>query len=158
MPRQHWLLYVRSIGLALRSVLFDQYPLFIKIFWTLFITVLVLIGSVISVWISLSIFLIGLSLYRSLFSLAMERKYWLIRTGDTIEYALPKGATPIQQFAKRKIRYRLSQKELASTTLFDPEMIEFYEHFFLIDENGKNVPIAFEWISSIEIEEENLLL
>jgi len=147
-----WLLYIRSVSLALRAVVFDQYMLFIQVIWSAFIGFWILIGVVTSWWIVLVATVVGAGLYRYVVLWVLRRKYLLIRNGDTIEYALPDESNIVQQFAKRKVRYYLSRRELAMTTLFDPEQIDFYEHFFLVDDGKKSVAIPFEWINSIEID------
>ncbi|RLA69532.1 MAG: hypothetical protein DRG24_08325 [Epsilonproteobacteria bacterium] len=152
LPDSQWLSYIRSISLALRSVLFEQFAVSVKILWGTFVLFWVLIGAVISFWLALAIAFTGVVLLRSIFRGALKHKYRLIKKGDRVEYALADENEMIQQFTIRKVRHYLSKDALAQTKLFDPEQIGFYEHYYLVDDGKKSVAIPFDWINSIEID------
>ncbi|OQX59832.1 MAG: hypothetical protein B5M52_02145 [Helicobacteraceae bacterium 4484_230] len=146
-------LYFHSISLALRVGVFEQFVLSVKIFWAAFILFLAALGYVVSLWVSVLFILLGILLYKQVYSAAQRNKFRLLRKGDLVEYMLPDGSSPLQEFRRAKVRHRLNSKEVAAAKLFTEDEAELYEQFFLVDTGEKNIAIPFEWIMGIEFEE-----
>jgi hypothetical protein len=145
-------LYLRSISLALRVGMFEQFAFSIKLLWTAFILFLSALGYVVSLWLSALFLLFGILFYKKVYGSALRNKYRLVRKGDLVEYMLPQGSSLLQEFKYAKVRHRLNREELTATKLFDKDEAEPYEQFFLIDTGEKNIAIPFEWIMGIEFE------
>jgi len=145
-----WLRFIRMLTLLFRAYVFENYRLFVMLVWSAFILFFAAIASVISWIFALIIVLVGVGLFTKVVRFAQRYKHRLVRKGDIVEYALIDESSMIQQFARTKVRYPLTQKEMRLTSLFAPEDVGYYQHFFLVEAGEKSIAIAFEWITSIE--------
>jgi hypothetical protein len=141
------------MGLALRIVLFEKYVPAVTLLWWM----LVGIGAVCAFlvhWIAGSaLFVFGVLLFRKVKALMLKYRYRLIRRGDRVEYALPDADALAEQFATASVLQYLRREDVAHTSLFDPELLPFYSHYYLVKTGKKNSVIPYEWIVSIELDD-----
>ena len=147
------LLYIRSVSLALRTVVFAQFNLSMKVLWGVMVSILALLGYAVSVWVMISVLLLGALLYRKFFALASKGRYRLVKKNDRIEYAPADEESMFQEFRIATVREHMRKEALAGGQLFDPDQLKYYTHFFLISDSEKSRLIPFEWIISIEVDE-----
>lgn len=96
-------------------------------------------------------------------AIVMQRNYvrWmeqfksrLIRIGDRIEFAKEEEGGYVQQFESARVLRKMRGEDVAISGFFLDEMVPFYSHFYLVELDDKNAIIPYEWILSIELEDE----
>ncbi|GEM_PF-5909731 len=143
-----WWLYIRSILLALRVVVFERFRLAVAVVWgTISITISIFI-AVINPYIALVYLLVATLMYEQIFRLLATYKHHLIKMGDTVEF-IPKQdeSSYIQKFSRGVVIQRVDPKDIEI-----PDAQGLYEHLFLLRTAKETVIVAFEHIVSIEIE------
>lgn len=150
-----WLVYLRTIILSLRSIVFEQYTLVISILWfgSFFLFFLLSIGIHWSLGIIL--LLLAFFAYRNYVLIMLKQKYRLIRIGDYVEYSpLDTNEDPLKSdlYERAKIVRPMQQDEVALSGGFTKKYLEYYEQYYLCEYKEKNIFIPFEWILSIETE------
>ena len=80
-------------------------------------------------------------------------KALLIRKGDRVEFAKDQQEGYVQKFESAKVLRKMRGEDVALSGLFDKELIALYSHFYLMEQEDKNIVVPYEWILSLEIEE-----
>ena len=145
-----WWLYLRTIVLVVRVIVFEKYTVVTALLWLLLTGLLALLAFFIHYGITLAVVVFSLLFYTKVQKYLLEKQYLLIRPGDRVEYAVSGGDETLQTFATAKVLRRMRARDLAKSSLFDSEYLDLYEHFYLVDSGEKNEVIAYEWIIGIE--------
>ncbi|MGB5966108.1 MAG: hypothetical protein WBF77_07710 [Sulfurimonadaceae bacterium] len=154
MNKKLFWLYLSSMWLSIRLVLFEKYALVLTVLWwgLAFVLAFVLHGfGNGSEFIVLAIaFLVQKRFYRFM----EPSKSKLIRVGDRVEFAEDQEEGYIQKFKSAKVLRKMRGEDVAMTGLFSEELIPYYSHFYLIEMDDKNAVIPYEWILSIDLDVE----
>jgi len=78
----------------------------------------------------------------------------LIKEGDLVEYAEDQQKGYIQKFNRGRVLRKMRSEDVAKSGGFPQEMIPLYSHFYIVSLEEKNVIIPFEWLLSLDFEEE----
>jgi hypothetical protein len=143
-------LYLKSLFLVFRIILFEKYSLVLSLFWWFLFLLSAGVSGFASLWLSAAVLAAALLAYRPFLRAALRKKYALIRCGDRVEYALPDEGTTMQPFERGTVLRSLSPRNAAKTERFDAGELELYDHFFLVDTGKKNRLIPYEWVIAIE--------
>jgi len=146
-------LYLRSMWLALRLVLFEKYTFVLMLIWwsLAFVVAFAVHGfGNGSEFIALGI---AFFLQKHVYRLLDPFKARLINIGDRVEFAEDQENSYIQKFNNAKVLRKMRGEDVAKTGLFAEELIPFYSHFYLVELDDKNVIIPYEWILSIDLDE-----
>jgi hypothetical protein len=141
------------MGLALRIVLFETYISAVTLLWWMLVGFVAIVAFLAHWAAGAVVLLFGALLFRRAKALMLTYRYRLIRRGDRVEYALPEADALAEQFATAKVLQYLRREDVSKTSLFDPELLPFYSHFYLVKTGKKNGIIPFEWIVSIELDD-----
>ena len=88
--------------------------------------------------------------FEKLNSPSLRRK--LLRLGDSIEFVKDSDEADFQTYVRATIIEKLPIASVKKSSLFNQELIDYYEHYYLIKIKKKTLIIPFEWIIAIETE------
>lgn len=142
------------MGLALRIVLFEKYGFVVTLFWWMLVTLGALFAFLVHPAAGSALLLLGALLFKRMKRVMLRNRYRLIRQGDRVEYALSDADPFTEQFATAKVLQYLRREDAAHTSLFDPELLPFYRHYYLVKTGKKSIIIPYEWIYAIELDRE----
>jgi len=144
-------LYITSMWLSIRLVMFEKYSFILLVVWWMmafaiaFVTRGLLSGSEFIV-LALA-FLAQKHFYRYMEPLKAK----LIRIGDDVEFAEDEENSYIQKFQSGKVLQKMRGEDVLKTGLFSEELIPLYSHFYLVKLEDKNVIVPYEWVLSIDL-------
>ena len=153
MNKKLFWLYLTSMWLSIRLVMFEKFTFILLVLWWVmaFITAFVARGLL-----SGSEFLLLAAAYllqKRFYRLMGPSKSKLIRVGDSVEFAEDQEDSYIQKFNSAKILRKMRGEDVLKTGLFSEELIPLYSHFYLVELDDKNAVIPYEWILSIDLVE-----
>ena len=82
-------------------------------------------------------------------------KRMLLRLGDSIEFVQDSEEADFQTYERATIIEKLPIASVKKSSLFNKELIEYFEHYYLIKVKKKTLIIPFEWIIAIETDIES---
>ncbi len=88
--------------------------------------------------------------FEKLSSSLLKRK--LLRKGDAIEFVQDNSESDLQTYQRATLIEKLPIASVEKSSLFDKELIQYFDHFYLIKVKKKTLIIPFEWIIAIETE------
>jgi len=138
--------------LSIRLIIFEKYPLVMKILWWVPLLSIALIAHFILPWSEMAVVLLGLLAQNMVYKLMEPMKAYLIRKGDRVEFAQDEQDGYVQKFESAKVLRKMRGEDVALSGLFDKELIGFYSHFYLMEQEDKNIVVPYEWILGLEIE------
>lgn len=153
MNKKLFWLYLGSMWLSIRLVLFEKYAFVLMVLWWLAAFILAFVLR--AVW-SGSEFIVLAAAYvvqKRFYKWMEPLKSTLIRIGDKVEFAEDQQNSYIQQFKSGKILRKMRGEDVAMTGLFSEELIPLYHHFYLVQMEEKNLIIPYEWILSIDMDD-----
>ncbi len=146
-------LYLSSMWLSIRLVLFEKYTLVLTVLWWVlaFVVAFVLHGF----WSGSGFIALAVAFFlqKRFYRFMEPSKSKLIRIGDRVEFAEDQEDSYIQKFKSAKILRKMRGEDVAMTGLFSEDLIPFYSHFYLVEMDDKNAIIPYEWILSIDLED-----
>lgn len=153
MNKKLFLLYISSLWLAIRIVVFEKYRRVVLTVW--WVTALLLGYLVNSLWCGsgFMVLAIAVTLYRQYAQFMEKFKPRLIRIGDRVEFAQEEEGGYIQKFGSARVLRRMRGEDVAISGFFSDELLPLYSHFFLVEMADQNTIIPYEWVLSIEVEE-----
>jgi hypothetical protein len=135
--------------LVFRVILFEKLSTVFMLLWWVMIVSIAIIGS--SEWmVVVGAIAAGLLLYRPVWKMVLGCKYRLVCRGDTVEYSEPSESFSEQKFETVKVLRFMTAENVAASESFEPEYLDLYRHFYLVDTGKKNRVIPYEWIMTIE--------
>ncbi len=146
-------LYIRSMWLALRLVLFEKYTFVLTLFWWSLAFVAAFAVHSFGNGSEFVVLVIAFFLQKHVYRLLDPLKSKLISVGDRVEFAEDQENSYIQKFNNAKVLRKMRGEDVAKTGLFSEELIPFYSHFYLVELDDKNAIIPYEWILSIDLED-----
>lgn len=150
-----WFIYISTIFLVIRAIVFEKYTQFVAVVWFGFFGLIFLMFMSLHWSFLVGIIIVSLVGYPPLNKASIGWKYLLICKGDYVEYAPLDTSETLETAALFKtvkvLRY-LKQDEVKVSGGFEREYLEFYEHFYLCEDKNKNIFIPYEWILRIETE------
>lgn len=146
-------LYIRSMWLALRLVLFEKYTFVLTLFW--WILAFIAAFAVHSFKNGSEFVVLGIAFFlqKHVYRFLAPLKSKLIYVGDRVEFAEDQENSYIQKFKSAKVLRKMRGEDVARTGLFSEELIPLYSHFYLVELEDKNAIIPYEWILSIDLED-----
>lgn len=146
-------LYLTSMWLSIRLVMFEKYHFVLLVLWWLFAFVVAFIAR--GIYPGAGLVVVGLAfvMQKRLFRYMERFKSMLIRIGDTVEFAEDEADGYIQKFKTGKVLRKMSGEDVATTGLINKELIPMYTHFYLVEIDDKNIIIPYEWVLSLDFEE-----
>ena len=153
LPKFGWLLYLRSITLALRVILFDTYSGVVTFAWWLFVLLAAVVSGMLHWGAAAGCIGVGVLLYRPFLSWMLSKRRHLLRKGDLVEYTVA-SETETPSFSRGRILYAMRPEDVAKTSLFTKGEAGFYEYFYLLSTAEKNYAVPYEWIMAIEIDDQ----
>ena len=153
MDKKLFWLYLTSMWLSIRLIMFEKYPLLLKILWWTPLLFLALLAHFILPWSELAILLFGFLVQGKFYKMMEPLKALLIRKGDRVEFAQDQQEGYVQKFESAKVLRKMRGEDVALSGLFDKALITLYSHFYLMEQEDKNIVVPYEWILAIEIEE-----
>lgn len=140
--------------LAIRVIVFEKYKrVVITIWWVTALAVGYLVNSL---WCGsgFMVLAIAVAMQRNYVRRMEQLKSRLIRIGDRIEFAKEEEDGYVQQFESARVLRKMRGEDVAISGFFSDEMVPFYSHFYLVEMEDKNAIIPYEWILSIELDDE----
>ena len=153
MNKKLFWIYLTSMWLSIRLIMFEKFPLVLKIVWWIPLLVIALIAHFILAWSEVVFLVLGFLLQKIFYRYMEPLKAYLICKDDRIEFAQDEQEGYIQKFESAKILRKMRGEDVALSGLFDKELIGLYSHFYLVEQEEKNIVIPYEWILSLEIKE-----
>ena len=146
-------LYLTSMWLSIRLIMFEKYPLVLKILWWMPLLSIALIAHFIFPWSEMAVVLLGLLAQKRFYKFMEPMKAYLIYQGDRVEFANDQQDGYVQKFESAKVLRKMRGEDVALSGLFEKELIDLYSHFYLMEQEEKNIIVPYEWILGLEIEE-----
>ncbi len=153
MNKKLFWLYITSMWLSVRIVLFEKYAFVLMLVW--WVPSFILAFAVRPLYSGSEFIVLGVAfLLRKRFYLSMAntRARW-IRRGDWVEFVEDGHEGYIQVFKHGKVLRKMRGEDVALTGLFEKELIPVYSHFYLLEMEEKNIIVPYEWIVSIELKD-----
>jgi ASC-1-like (ASCH) protein len=147
-------LYITSMWLSIRLVVFTQYKLVVTVVW--WIMAFFIAFAVHALWSGGEIIILAVAFFlqNRFYRFMQPAKAKLIRMGDSVEFAEEVEGSYMQTFKSAKVLRKMRCEDVAATGLFSEELIPFYSHFYLVEMKDKNGIIPYEWFLSIDFEDE----
>ena len=138
---------------SIRLIMFEKYPLVIKSLWWMVVLSVALIAHFILPWSEVVVVLVGLLSQKSFYRVMEPLKAHLIRKGDRVEFANDQQEGYVQKFESAKVLRKMRGEDVALSGLFEKDLIDLYSHFYLMEQEEKNIIVPYEWILGLEIED-----
>lgn len=142
--------YASTLLLVVRAVLLEKTGTAVAVAWAVVSAATVSVAGLFGWTAAVVVAVAVLAVYRPLQRAAAANQYRLVRSGDAVEYAEPDETLAGQSFAVGRVLRRLSRANALKTGRFDADLLELYEHYYLLDTGEGNRLIPFEWIIAIE--------
>ena len=137
---------------SIRLIMFEKYSLLIKSLWWTLVFSVALIAHFILPWSELAVVLLALLVQKRFYRVMEPLKAYLIRRGDRVEFAQDEQEGYVQKFESAKMLRKMQGEDVALSGLFEKELIDLYSHFYLMEQEDKNIIVPYEWILGLEIE------
>ena len=141
------------MGLSIRLIMFEKYALVSKVLWWMPLLSIALAAHFIFAWSEVGVVMIGFLLQNKFYKLMEPMKAYLICKGDRVEFANDQQEGYVQKFESAKVLRKMRGEDVALSGLFEKELIDLYSHFYLMEQEEKNIVVPYEWILGLEIEE-----
>ncbi len=153
MNKKLFWLYLTSMWLSIRLVIFEKYSLILRMLWWLVAFALAFVARVLYMGSEFVVLVIAFLLQKWFYRLMEPSKAKLICIDDSVEFAEDQEDSYIQKFKSGKVLRKMRGEDVALTGLFSEELIPLYSHFYLVELDDKNMVIPYEWILSIDLVE-----
>lgn len=154
-----WLHYFRSLLLAFRVVAFEKPGLASALAWLPFATLFILVAWSVSPAAGGIVSVAALAAYFGFRRWCVRNIYRLVRPSDRIEYAVmgTENEGYRQSFEEGFVIRTMHRDDVRRSGALPDDLIEGSEHFFLVRTRKKNRIVAFDWITGIEIDNDEVL-
>ncbi len=145
-------LYMSSMGLSIRLVLFEKYTFVLMVLW--WVMAFVVAFTAHAYWKGSGLVVIGAAFFlqKRFYRFMEPAKARLIHIGDRVEFAEDQENSYIQVFKSAKVLRKMRGEDVAMTGLFSEELIPLFSHFYLVEMDDENTVIPYEWILSIDLD------
>ena len=104
-------------------------------------------------WSEVAVVLLGFFAQNKFYRVMELLKAHLICKGDRVEFANDQQEGYVQKFESAKVLRKMRGEDVALSGLFEKDLIDLYSHFYLMEQEEKNIIVPYEWILGLEIED-----
>ena len=152
MDKKTFWLYVTSMWLSLRVVVFENYTTVITYTWWLFTFIVAVAAHFIFFGSEVGVIVFALVFQKYVYVSMKKVKSKLIMRGDIVEFASDQDEGYVQHFKNAIVLRKMYAKDVKTTRLFSEALLPLYSHFYLVKLEDENAIIPYEWIVGLEIE------